>query len=156
MTTSTCLFIVPILFGTFNRPTASAAEAKLSQSIQTAFANFAKNPVNASLAPSWPPYERDFLGIAPVPALARIAYQGNVGFDDFVQPVQPISTVSMINVTAKLDSSLSAAFTNRMGRALYGTLFWISALRKSPISSGKYFCKEAWWMLKLVHNRLSL
>jgi len=34
------------------------------------------------------------LGIAPVPTLAEIAYQGNVGFDDFIQPVQPISKVS--------------------------------------------------------------
>lgn len=83
---------VPLLFGTFNRSTATAAEAELSQSLQTAFANFIKDPVNAP-APNWPAYEPGFLGIAPLPTLAEIAYEGNVGLDDFVKPVQPISRV---------------------------------------------------------------
>jgi hypothetical protein len=87
--------IVPILFGTYNKSTATAAEVELSKSLQTAFANFVKDPVNASPAPNWPAYEPGRLGIAPVPTLAQIAYQGNVGFDDFIQPVQPISKVSM-------------------------------------------------------------
>ena len=87
--------LVPLLFGTFNRSTATAAEAELSQSLQTAFANFVKDPLNASPAPNWPPYEPGFLGIADIPTLAEIAYAGNVGFGDFVKPVQPISKVSM-------------------------------------------------------------
>jgi hypothetical protein len=97
--------IVPILFGTYNRSTATAAEVELSKSLQTAFANFAKDPTN-SPAPNWPAYEPGILGIAPVPTLAEIAYQGNVGFDDFIQPVQPISKVSKRNFYSKLTCSL--------------------------------------------------
>jgi len=81
---------LPLLFGTFNRSTATAAEAELSQSLQAAFANFIKDPVN-SPAPNWPAYEPGLLGIAPVPTLAEVAYEGNVDLDDFVKPVQPIS-----------------------------------------------------------------
>jgi len=103
--------IVPILFGTYNRSTATAAEVELSQSLQTAFANFAKDPVNATLAPNWTAYEPGIVGIAPVPTLAEIAYQGNVGFDDFIQPVQPISKVSMRNFYLKpTRSSLDIPF----------------------------------------------
>lgn len=85
--------IVPILFGTYNKSTATAAEVELSKGLQTAFANFVKDPVNVYPAPNWPAYEPGHLGIAPVPTLAGIAYQGNVGFDDFIRPVQPISKV---------------------------------------------------------------
>ena len=95
-----CHFVVPILFGTFNRSTATSAEVELSQSLQTAFANFAKNP-NSSPAPHWPPYEPEVSGNASTATLAKIAYQGNVDFDDFVQPVQPDSTVSTRNDDAK-------------------------------------------------------
>ena len=55
-------FIVPILFGTYNTTTATAPEVELSQSLQTAFANFVKDP-NVSPAPNWPPYEPGFLVI---------------------------------------------------------------------------------------------
>ena len=86
-------FVVPILFGTFNRSTATSAEVELSRSLQTAFANFAKNP-NSSPAPHWAPYEPEVSGNAYTHTLAKIAYQGNMGFGNFVQPVQPDSTVS--------------------------------------------------------------
>jgi hypothetical protein len=92
---------VPLLFGTFNQSTATAAEAELSRSLQTAFANFIKNPVSAP-APNWPAYEPGFLGIAPDPTLAEIAYEGNVDLDDFVKPVQPISKVTTRSLYAKL------------------------------------------------------
>jgi hypothetical protein len=87
---------VPILFGTFNGSTATAAEVELSQSLQTAFANFAKNP-NSSPAPHWPPYEPEDSGNAYTPTLAKIAYEGNVDFGNFVETVQPNSTVSTRN-----------------------------------------------------------
>ena len=90
-----------ILFGTFNRLTATSAEVELSQSLQTAFANFAKNP-NSSPAPHWPPYEPEVSGNARIPTLAKIAYQGNVDFDNFVQPVKPDSTVSTQDDDSKL------------------------------------------------------
>jgi len=110
---------LPILFGTYNISTATSAEVELSQSFQTAFANFVRDP-NSSPAPQWVPYEPElsqtglqtaFANIAndpnssPAPqwapyktelsgddyTLAKIAYQGNVDFDDFVQPVEPDS-----------------------------------------------------------------
>ena len=89
-------FAVPILFGTYNRSTATTEEAELSKSLQTAFANFAKNPGNISEppAPNWPAYEPGHFEIARIPTLAKIAYEGNVAPDDFVDPVQPINTVS--------------------------------------------------------------
>ena len=96
-------FVVPILFGTFNRSTATSAEVELSQSLQTAFANFAKNP-NSSPAPHWPPYDPEISGNARTPTLAKIAFQGNVDFDNFVQPIQPDSTVSTRNDDAKFSS----------------------------------------------------
>ena len=130
-----CHFVVPILFGTFNRSTATSAEVELSQSLQTAFANFAKNP-NSSPAPHWPPYDPEVSGNAYTATLAKIAYQGNVDFDNFVQPVQPNSTVSTRNTDAK-SSCLFMNFSsiNRMGRAVYGTLFWISASEKLATSA---------------------
>ena len=86
-------FVVPILFGTYNASTATSAEVELSQTFQTAIANFAKDPVD-SPAPNWPAYEPGFLGIAHNPTLAKISYDGNVDPNDFIQSVQPISTVS--------------------------------------------------------------
>ena len=96
------LFVVPILFGTFNRSTATSAEVELSQSLQTAFANFAKNP-NSSPAPYWVPYEPEVSGNAYAHTLAKIAYQGNTGFGNFIQPVQPDSTVSKRNDDTKFN-----------------------------------------------------
>jgi carboxylesterase 2 len=93
---------VPILFGTFNGSTATPAEVELSQSLQTAFANFAKNP-NSSPAPHWPPYEPEDSGNAYTPTLAKIAYEGNVDFGNFVETVQPNSTVSTRNDDAKIE-----------------------------------------------------
>ncbi|KAH9994629.1 Alpha/Beta hydrolase protein [Russula vinacea] len=84
---------LPILFGTYNTTTATAPEVELSQSLQTAFANFVRDP-NVSPAPNWPPYEPGFLGIARNPTLAKIAYEENVAPDDFINLVQPIATVS--------------------------------------------------------------
>ena len=96
-------FIVPILFGTYNTSTATTSEVELSQSLQTAFANFAKNPEIVSPAPnsSWPPYEPGLLGIARNPTLAKIAYEENVAPDDFINLVQPISIVSTRNDYAR-------------------------------------------------------
>ena len=45
----TYYFIIPILFGTYS--TSTASEAELSQSLQTAFANFAKNQDMVSPVP---------------------------------------------------------------------------------------------------------
>jgi hypothetical protein len=86
---------VSILFGTFNKSTATAAEAELSHSFQTTFADFAKDPVNASPAPNWPAYKPELPGITVPPTLAKIAYHGNVYMDDFIDLVKPDSTVSM-------------------------------------------------------------
>ncbi|KAF8483607.1 hypothetical protein DFH94DRAFT_318009 [Russula ochroleuca] len=83
---------LPILFGTFNGSTATTAEVELSQSLQTLFANFAKNPVNVSPAPNWHPHEPGYLGIASIPTLDKSVYQGIVGPDDSINPVQTIST----------------------------------------------------------------
>ncbi|KAI0251022.1 Alpha/Beta hydrolase protein [Lactifluus subvellereus] len=83
---------LPILFGTFNRSTATAAEVELSHTLQMAFANFAKDPVNASPAPNWPAYKPDLPGVTVAPTLAKIAYHGNVCMNDFIEPVQPNST----------------------------------------------------------------
>ena len=120
------LFLVPILFGTFNRSTATSEEVELSQSLQTAFANFAKNP-NSSPAPHWPPYEPELPGNAYSHTLAKIAYEGNVGFGNFVQPVQPDSTVSTRNDNAESIGLFMNLASNRMNRAMNGTIFWISA-----------------------------
>jgi hypothetical protein len=99
---------VHILFGTFNRSTATVAEAELSHSLQTAFANFAKDPVNASPAPNWPPYQSDLSGASVAPTLAKISYHGNVHLDDFIELVEPESTVSMRNLCVKRIYSLLA------------------------------------------------
>jgi hypothetical protein len=119
---------VPILFGTYNGSTATSAEVKLSQSFQTAFANFAKNPnsspaphwrrykpevsanvyahtlaknPNLSPAPHWRPYEPELSGNVLTPTLAKIAYEENVDFGNFVERVLPDSIVSTRNNDAK-------------------------------------------------------
>jgi hypothetical protein len=91
-------FAVSIVFGTFNRSTATVAEVELSHSLQTAFANFAKDPVDTPPAPNWPSYHPGLPGGAQVPSVAKIAYHGNVALDDFVEPVQPNSIVSTRNL----------------------------------------------------------
>lgn len=94
--TSRCLYrlAVHIVFGTINNATATAEEAELSKSVQAAFANFVKNPGDASPAPNWSAYEAD----ASVPTLAGIAYHGNVQLNNFVEPVDPSSMVSTRNI----------------------------------------------------------
>ncbi|KAJ6556627.1 hypothetical protein DFH09DRAFT_923455 [Mycena vulgaris] len=70
------------LFGTFDRSTATPAEVIWSNTFQTAIANFVKNP-NKSPAISWPKY-------IPGPSaktFAKLAYNGNVDPDTFVDPV---------------------------------------------------------------------
>jgi hypothetical protein len=151
-------FVVPILFGTFNETTATPEEVELSQSLQTAFANFVKDPTSSPVpywapykpedsvnaythtlaktahqggvgfgkevelsqspqtpfanfaknpnslpAPHLPPYEPEASGDS---TLARIAYQGNVDFGNFVEPVQPDSIVSTRNNDAKIQVGL--------------------------------------------------
>ncbi|KAJ7509590.1 Carboxylesterase [Mycena galericulata] len=74
---------IGILFGTFNRTTATPAEATWSRTFQTAIANFIKDPTT-SPALHWPKY-------IPGPSaktLAKLAYNGNVEPDNFVDPVQ--------------------------------------------------------------------
>ncbi|KAI0300093.1 Carboxylesterase [Multifurca ochricompacta] len=83
---------LPILFGTFNQSTATSAEAQLSQNLQTAFANFAKNPEDAPPVANWHAYEPGLLGVALIPTLAKIAYHGNVDPDNFIELVDPLST----------------------------------------------------------------
>ncbi|KAJ6615858.1 Carboxylesterase [Mycena sp. CBHHK59/15] len=71
------------LFGTFNRSTATPAEATWSSTFQTAIANFIKDP-NAPPAVNWPEY-------IPGPTtktLAKLAYDGNVDPHNFVENVQ--------------------------------------------------------------------
>ncbi|KIK55752.1 hypothetical protein GYMLUDRAFT_175100, partial [Collybiopsis luxurians FD-317 M1] len=75
-------FQVPELFGTFNASTATPNEVTLSKTYQTAIANFIKNP-NDSPAPNWPKYAPG----GSTQTLARLAYNGNVDMDNFVQAV---------------------------------------------------------------------
>jgi len=73
---------LPELFGTFNASTATPNEVTLSKTFQTAIANFIKDP-NESPAPNWPKYIPGSL----TQTLARLAYNGNVETDNFVQAV---------------------------------------------------------------------
>ncbi|TDL20063.1 alpha/beta-hydrolase [Rickenella mellea] len=68
------------LFGTYNRSTVTPAEVTLSQTWQTAFANFIKNP-NADPSPEWVKYVPG----NTTKTLARIAYNGNVDTNNFVE-----------------------------------------------------------------------
>jgi len=73
---------LPELFGTFNASTATPDEVTLSNTFQTAIANFVKSPTQ-SPAPNWPKY-------VPGPltkTLAKLAYNGNVNLNNFVQAV---------------------------------------------------------------------
>ncbi|KAJ6528734.1 Carboxylesterase [Mycena vulgaris] len=72
-----------MLFGTFNRSTATPAEATWSSTFQTAIANFIKDPETPP-AINWPKY-------IPGPSektYAKLAYNGNVDPDNFVDAVQ--------------------------------------------------------------------
>ena len=65
--------------------------------------------------------------------------------DDFIDLVQPNSTVSMgILLENRIYSSvrISLVYKNRMHRALCGISSWISALEK-PLKSGKYVQKKS-------------
>ncbi|KAJ6572144.1 Alpha/Beta hydrolase protein [Mycena capillaripes] len=68
------------IFGTFNRSTATPAEVTLSQTMQTVFANFIKNPTVAP-APNWPKYVPG----NTTSTLAKLAYNGNVALGNVVQ-----------------------------------------------------------------------
>jgi len=85
---------VTIIFGTFDRSTASSAEVALSHSLQTAFAKFVKDPGGESPVPNWPSYELVLSGDSTTSTLAKIAYHGNVDLNNFVEPFEPHSMVS--------------------------------------------------------------
>lgn len=95
-----------------------------------------------SPAPNWPTYEPGIVGIAPVPTLAEIAYKGNMRFDDFIQPVQPISKVSKRNFYSKLTcSSLNDNFIEGwtlhcLGRTPRFSLRSLTASEKYSLGAG--------------------
>ncbi|KAJ7262017.1 acetylcholinesterase/Butyrylcholinesterase [Mycena rebaudengoi] len=70
-----------LLFGTYNKSTATAAESTLSSSFQTAMCNFVKDPTSPP-APNWPKYVP-----GPHGKIAKIAYNGNVEPGNFVESV---------------------------------------------------------------------
>ncbi|KAF7359838.1 Carboxylic ester hydrolase [Mycena venus] len=70
------------LFGTFNRSTATPAEAAWSGTFQTAIANFIKDPTT-SPALNWQKYVPG----PPAATLAKLAYSGNLEPGNFVDPV---------------------------------------------------------------------
>ncbi|KAJ7480180.1 Alpha/Beta hydrolase protein [Mycena galericulata] len=74
---------LPEVFGTYNRTTATAAEATLSGTMQTIVGNFIKNPTTAP-APNWPKYVPG----NKTTTLAKLAYEGNVLASDVVQAVE--------------------------------------------------------------------
>ncbi|KAJ7698122.1 hypothetical protein B0H17DRAFT_1130045 [Mycena rosella] len=80
------------LFGTFDKTTATPAEATWSSTVQTAFANFVKDP-DTSPALSWPKYVPG----PPAQTFAKLAYNGNVDPDNFVDPVASNSLVLVIS-----------------------------------------------------------
>ncbi|KAE9403013.1 hypothetical protein BT96DRAFT_815629 [Gymnopus androsaceus JB14] len=76
------------VFGTYNASTATPNEVALSNTFQTAIANFIKNP-DESPAPNWPKY----IPGNSMQTLARLAYDENVEMDNFVQAVTSDSQV---------------------------------------------------------------
>lgn len=76
------------VFGTFNASSATAAEKTLASTFQTAIANFIKYPI-ASPAANWTHYNPSNSSRT----LAKIAYNGNVDPNNFVQPVAPDTLV---------------------------------------------------------------
>jgi len=118
-----------MIFATFSKWTASADEIGLSKTLQTAFANFVKDP-GTPPAPNWSAYNAN----ASVPTLAKLAYHGNVEPGNLVDLVDPSTTVSVGNIYAKRGLFTSARFMNRMDRARNGPNSWTSAPEKYPSS----------------------
>ncbi|KIJ33057.1 hypothetical protein M422DRAFT_70484 [Sphaerobolus stellatus SS14] len=81
------------IFGTFNRSTATAAEATLSHTMQTVWANFIKNPTS-SPAPNW----KKWVPNNNTKALAKLAFQGNVKLSNVVDA----SPAELYDVPCKL------------------------------------------------------
>ena len=81
----------------------------MSQSLQTTFANFVKDPKGAYPAPNWSAYKTD----ASLLSLAKIAYHGNVQLCDFVDPVDPNTMVSIGSLYA--NGGLVSAFHEQDG-----------------------------------------
>jgi len=72
---------IPEIFGNFNASTATPAEKTLSQTMQTVWANFIKNPT-APPAPNWARYTPG----NETSTLSKLAYVGNVQLENVVQP----------------------------------------------------------------------
>ncbi|KAF9257592.1 alpha/beta-hydrolase [Marasmius fiardii PR-910] len=68
-----------VLFGTYNRTTATDEKVKLSSAFQTTIANFIKNP-NTSPAPGWTSYADG--------NVAKLAFGDNVNLDNVVELVK--------------------------------------------------------------------
>ncbi|KAF9261784.1 alpha/beta-hydrolase [Marasmius fiardii PR-910] len=66
-----------LIFGTFNRTTSGSNKAVLSESFQTAVANFVKNPSQPP-APNWNQYDPNRK------TLAELAFNRNIDFNKFV------------------------------------------------------------------------
>jgi hypothetical protein len=77
-----CYDVVPEVFGTFNRTTATPSEVQLSSTLQTIVASFAKDPF-ISPAPAWPKYNPNRA------TLANLAFNGNVALNNVVQTSSP-------------------------------------------------------------------
>ena len=75
------IHLVEEIFGTFNATTATAAQKTLSNTMQTVWANFIKDPT-APPAPNW----QRFVPGNNTNTLAKLAYQGNVELGNVVQP----------------------------------------------------------------------
>jgi hypothetical protein len=111
-------FSVGPLFGTFDRATATPAEVTWSTTFQTAISNFIKDP-SRSPAVNWPKY-------VPGPAtntLAKLAYNGNVDPDNFVDAVQSNSLVSLNLTTSFVDFLLIIWTEGRALRRVVGPVF---------------------------------
>lgn len=85
-----------MVFATFSKWTASADEIELSKTLQTAVANFVKDPSTPPI-PNWPAYNAN----DSVPTLAKLAYNGNVEPGNVVDLVDPSTTVSVADIYAK-------------------------------------------------------
>lgn len=70
--------LVLLVFGTHN----DNRKDELSMTLQRIWGNFVKNP-NASPAPNWQPYTT-----TSATGLAKLAYNGNFGYDDIVEAVK--------------------------------------------------------------------
>jgi hypothetical protein len=84
-----------MVFATFSKWTASADEIELSKTLQTAVANFVKDPSTPPV-PNWPTYNAN----NSAPTLAKLAYDGNVEPGNVVDLVDPSTTVSVGDIYA--------------------------------------------------------